>query len=351
MQLFPNERNLVAGEWLVLTRNDADNITRLMWIGSLKSTSRERICLTCMSDVFDTGDIERSVLFECSDSEFRVCPLCGAPPGACGGCALPVIRPRHPLDLSTSTESLVAVGGGIWSGNVQVKVFGQRGLVPSTTPFAHYCRHARNAQLARALQQIALTEKICSSTPPPGLSPIPADEMALWRGKYMAADSTDGISSSTSGSDGVAKIDTCKNDPLQPALPLDSLARNLPYISAEYSDTSAVLPAVPVNYAPLCLFATGGNGMGFGNAFCIGAKEIAIMEAEKKERTELRKVKNRLAAARSNARARDELEQKRNLIASNRTRIADLRQRHQALLDENKSLKSKVSESVQSASN
>lgn len=326
----------IAGEWLVLTRNEIDNITRLMWIGSLKSTSRERICITCMSDVFDSGNIERSVLFECSDAEYRLCPLCGSPPGICGGCALPIIRPRHPLDLSTSTESFVAVGGGSWSGNVQVNVFGDKGLVPSTTPFAHYCHHSRDANLARALQRIALSEKVCTLSPSPVPSPLPADCIPAPLERNTSTESSQCNSMSTSAADNCNEIDLCDQNEGQHAPAADSNVL-LPSSGRPFT-TFPVLFANPFAAAMTDVVSTGKGQV-------VRLVDSEVIEAERKRKIEMRKVKNRLAAARSNARAREELEKKRLAIAENRTRIGELKQQRDALLLENISLQASLEKS------
>lgn len=382
-------RDDATGEWLVLTRSEVDNITRLMWIGCLKSTSRERITITCLSDVFDTGDIARSVLFECRDTEYRPCPLCGAPPGVCGGCSLPVLRPRHPLDLGTSSANLMAVGGGHWSGNVQVTVYGQEGLrpmLPSTTPVAHRCKYNQDEQLAISLQTLAISERIQNSNLIPLPSPVSADMRDLHQ---LAASYPDllGLSSSGTATPNVTNTGPFTITPAAfeqlanmcitsdfsgppaispaalPAVPVDltqqqePVPKNTDIIAMTTSDALAMggvtypagdsppTPAAAAAAVAAAARAHAATGRRSNSSNSSGSSErrgARLQMTEKEQRAEERKVKNRIAAARSNARAREALEQMRTEIADNKMAIDQLERRKAELEVENAELKSKV---------
>lgn len=406
-------RDDATGEWLVLTRSDVDNITRLMWIGSLKSTSRERITITCLSDVFDTGDIARSVLFQCVDTEYRPCPLCGSPPGVCGGCTLPVLRPSHPLDHFTSSANLMAVGGGHWSGQVKVTVYGQEGLkpmLPSSTPFAHRCKYNQDEQLALSLQGLAISERMQMSTPIPLPSPVSADMREL---QQLASMYPDMLCTSGAGSSGSANAngsgsagpgsssggDGGSSGITIPACTFDQLASS--FLNPDFSGhvfpvAPAGLPALPgiplpnLDITPaaeendsssnLALHdLTGMSGMVYhqpdhsSDAFAATTAAAAAFAAanavpvvghfsganvrqhnkslfpqqklqltDKERRQEERRVKNRIAAAKSNARAREALEKMRTDIEDNHASIITLTKRKENLEAENTAMRSQL---------
>jgi hypothetical protein len=315
-----------------------------MWTGSITSTSRERITLTCMTDVFESGDHAGSVLFECSDTEYRACPLCGGLPGVCAGCALPVIRPRHPLDLASSANNLLTLGGGEWTGQVRVTLFGKDAVRPLSTSFAHSCTHSRSTScesVASALRRLAIQDRVTSTTPSPARAPVPAEEAALHAAIGEGSD-TSFDDSALYGSLGLGR-----NRQPHPAVLLQlQQFQRFQQLQGQHSLPQQLFPAQS-NILPM---------RGDAQALSLDVPRLvpasvppseylpaialnALPMTEKERRAEERRVKNRLAAARSNQRAREIIENTRNAISSNRARIELLKTRREVLETENAELR------------
>lgn len=165
-------RDNATGEWLILTRNELDNVTRLQWLHSSKSTTRERICLTCNTELFNKGMFVDSMLFECHDEEWRPCPQCHAPPEACCECstlrsALPL--PKHPLDLPTAAAAALGEPKSEWFGRVQVSILSNyrdlRGDVDACMNLRTSFEASQDANLALQMQNLALAERAKSAIP------------------------------------------------------------------------------------------------------------------------------------------------------------------------------------------
>lgn len=165
-------RDNATGEWLILTRNESDNVTRLQWLHSSKSTTRERICLTCNTTLFNKGLFIESMLFECHDEEWRPCPQCHAPPEAnceCSTSKSALALPRHPLDLPTVAAAALGEPKSEWFGRVQVSILSNyrdlRGDVDACMNLRTSFEARQEATLALQMQNLALAERAKSHIP------------------------------------------------------------------------------------------------------------------------------------------------------------------------------------------
>lgn len=166
-------RDNQSGEWLFLTRNEIDNVTRMQWLHSSKSTARERINLTCNSTLFNKGLFSESILFECHDEEWRVCPVCHSPPDTSCTCSTSdgaLVIPKHPLDLSTVAAAALTEPKSEWFGRVQVSVLSN--LTKDLPGDLDTCMNLRtsfeasqDASLALQMQNLALAERARSVIP------------------------------------------------------------------------------------------------------------------------------------------------------------------------------------------
>ncbi len=156
-----------TGEWLFLTRNETDNVTRMQWLHSSKSTTRERINVTCNSTLFNKGLFAESILFECHDEEWRPCPRCHAPPEACCSCSTSenaVALPKHPLDLPSVAAAALTEPKSEWFGRVQVSILSNltkdlRGDVDACMNLRTSFEASQDAALALQMQNLALAER------------------------------------------------------------------------------------------------------------------------------------------------------------------------------------------------
>lgn len=112
-----------TGEWCIITRNRRDRLTRLQYVRVSNHVQRERICLTCSSDLFDAGEFLKSVLFQCHDQEWRYCPSCGAPPSHRCACSCPSKPPlKSAGGLAGAAGAVMREGPAKWIGKVRVTV-------------------------------------------------------------------------------------------------------------------------------------------------------------------------------------------------------------------------------------
>lgn len=170
-------RDNLTGEWCIITRNGADRVTRLQYVAVNDSISRERICLTCSSDLFDRGDYLASVLFQCHDREWRVCPVCAATCHSRCAClaAAALRRTAAPVvGLRAAAASVLREGPASWVGTVQVTVCSN--LTRSRLLDIDACmdvtssyQPSMDAALAADMQRLAIIEKVASNTRVPSL--------------------------------------------------------------------------------------------------------------------------------------------------------------------------------------
>ena len=174
-------RDNVSGEWLIITRNESDNVTRLQWLYSSKATTRERICLTCNTALFNKGMFVESILFECHDEEWRPCPHCHAPPDACCECSSShsaLVLPKHPLDLPAVAAAALGEPKSEWFGRVQVSVLSNlsrdlRGDVDACMKLRTSFEASQDAALAAQMKNLALAERAKGVIPRPVAPPAP----------------------------------------------------------------------------------------------------------------------------------------------------------------------------------
>lgn len=161
-------RDEVTGEWCIITRNATDRITRLQYVRVSNRLQRERICLTCSTDLFDAGHFLKSVLFQCHDREWRLCPTCGAPPVQSCMCAThPPFRPhrqQHAQRLAAAAGAVMREGPAKWVGKVRVTVLSN--ISRSKLLDIDECMDVRasyeptmDAALAADMQRLAIFEK------------------------------------------------------------------------------------------------------------------------------------------------------------------------------------------------
>eukprot|EP00171_Calliarthron_tuberculosum_P017900 IDg17900t1 len=165
-------RDNASGEWLILTRNESDNVTRLQWLHSSKTTMRERICLTCNTALFNKGLFIESMLFECHDEEWRPCPQCHASPEAnceCSTSKSALSLPRHPLDLPSVAAAALGEPKSEWYGRVQVSILSNyrnlRGDVHACMNLRTSFEASQDATLALQMQHLALAERATFAIP------------------------------------------------------------------------------------------------------------------------------------------------------------------------------------------
>lgn len=157
-------RDNQTGDWCILTRNDRDKLTRLQYVCVRNSVTRERICLTCSSALFDTGDIFASVLFQCHDREYRTCQSCST--GFCS-CHRPLV-PMRVTGLEDAAISVIADGSTSWRGTVRVTVLnkenadGMHDLDACMDVTSSYEANMDTA-LASEMQRLAIREKVNSN--------------------------------------------------------------------------------------------------------------------------------------------------------------------------------------------
>lgn len=169
-------RDNTTGEWCIITRGKEDRVTRLQY-AAVSSVHRERICLTCASDIFDTGDILASVLFQCHDSEWRRCPTCRAPPVSCT-CPSPSVRKVSGLEDAART--VVREGAASWQGTVRVTVLSN--LSDSRLMDMDECMKVRasycpslDRSLAAEMQRLAIFQTVRAATRVPAALGPPAE--------------------------------------------------------------------------------------------------------------------------------------------------------------------------------
>lgn len=186
-------RDNVTGEWCIITRNQTDRVTRLQYVAVKDAISRERICLTCSSDLFDAGNFLASVLFQCHDREWRVCPTCSPiSPARCAcisAAALCRAPPARHTGLRAAAASVLSEGPASWVGTVQVTVCSN--LSKSTLLDIDECmgvtssyQPAMDTALAADMQRLAIIEKVASGSrvpspladPPLPQEPSPTSE-------------------------------------------------------------------------------------------------------------------------------------------------------------------------------
>lgn len=180
-------RHNATGEWCIITRNERDKVTRLQYIRVTKNVARERICLTCSSDIFDAGHIRESVLFQCHDDEYRFCNnCCVTPPRICTCLSAPAAPAPPPLTphpaltgLARAVWRVMSEGAAQWHGKVRVTVVNK--MVPSAAAHFDACMDVVSSYnptidtlLADQMKRLAIIEKASASicvpapiTPPP----------------------------------------------------------------------------------------------------------------------------------------------------------------------------------------
>lgn len=167
-----------TGEWCILTRNPRDGIIRLQYIRVNHLVTRERICLTCSSDLFNAGHFLASVLFQCHDREWRPCPFCGALPQARCHCAMKSIVAPGLKGLAGVAETVAREGLSRWVGKVRVTVFSN--LSRSDLLDIDECMDVEasyqpsiDSALAADMQRLAIFETVNSATVVPKSLPDP----------------------------------------------------------------------------------------------------------------------------------------------------------------------------------
>ena len=160
-------RDNTTGEWCIITRNDRDGITRLQYVRITDAVARERICLTCYSDLFDKGDILGSVMFECHDREWRPCPGCGSMPWVKCGC----IRQKRSFvrGLRDAALNVMNDGDASWRGKVRVTVISNVTRsklldIDACMDVKSYYHPSMDVALAAEMQRMAIIEKATSAT-------------------------------------------------------------------------------------------------------------------------------------------------------------------------------------------
>lgn len=401
-------RDEKTGEWCILTRNQEDRLTRLQYLKYTGCTERERICLTCNSDLFDAGLYAASVLFECHDREFRPCPSCGAPAEArCACSALTVMVPGKG-GLESVVAGVLREGSASWAGTVRVTVVSN--LVKNRLLDIDTCMQVRSlyapkldAVLASQLQRLALSENYTMSPRPPVVLGKFVDTTCVYddpdadmmdavhdsRGAEFATDANESklIDITESEADPYqmqpfstaslyeavmmpadpstlpAGIELCMDGML--ATDSSSPSAEQPESSADFSRTQPAyeqrsVPPIATRasaHAPVVLstkltprppgMSAGEDGgwvwqMGAQscNAMAVAAAAAAAAaRAEKERRAEERRKKNRIAAARSNARTKANLDSIKAEMRGNRTRASELAKRLEKLRAENKKLR------------
>lgn len=153
-------RDNVTGDWCILTRNRRDRLTRLQYIRTSDAGARERICLTCSSDLFDRGRLLDSVLFNCHDRELRICHRCAAAQCICSS-RMPSMS--HQSGLAAFAQNVVEEGGAEWLGTVRVTVVSNLSNNPmlnldETMTVRSSYQPSIDAVLAAEMQRLAIIE-------------------------------------------------------------------------------------------------------------------------------------------------------------------------------------------------
>ncbi|CAN8061709.1 unnamed protein product [Agarophyton chilense] len=158
-----------TGEWCIITRNDRDRVTRLQYVRIMHDTRRERICLTCSSDLFETGDIKGSVLFQCHDREWRFCNNCRSSLTRACSCppAVPYPLLKNLTGLPQAVWRVMSEGAASWQGKVRVTVVNN---LP-TCDYFDACMDVVSSYnpsidhlLATQMKQLAIMERGSAST-------------------------------------------------------------------------------------------------------------------------------------------------------------------------------------------
>lgn len=150
-----------TGDWCIITRSHRDHVTRLQYVRVRNDVARERICLTCDTNVFDKGDILASVLFRCHDKELRTCPCAMS----CR-CQLPV-RKRVIKGLEDAALSVMQEGAACWKGKVRVTVLNHNthnGDIDECMDVTSSVQPTMDNVLASQMARLAIIEKVNSAT-------------------------------------------------------------------------------------------------------------------------------------------------------------------------------------------
>ena len=241
-------RDNATGEWLILTRNEQDNVTRMQWLYSRKSTSRERICLTCNTTLFNSGQLLKSILFECHDEEWRRCPFCFAHPN--DNCPCPprpppgVALPKHPLDLPTVAASALRERRAEWKGRVRVSILAR--LSQHLPPDVNACMQlktrfetSQDSALALQMQGLAIRDS-ASAVVPKALPVIRNAAAVLWKRQHQAQEQERHIA---------AQNDTDDDTQLQLVPNVQNRAGKPLFTDAVVPEVSVPFDAVPTTQA------------------------------------------------------------------------------------------------------
>lgn len=167
-------RDNETGEWCIITRNSRDQIVRLQYMRVTPEGARERIGLTCSTELFDRGLFLESVLFKCHDFEWRTCHICASSLCLCRSSAAPS---SFPLQLETVAQTVMREGADEWVGTVRVTVISNLSRNPllnidATMAVRSSCKPALDQELVHHMRRLAIIETVDQNVVVPAQTPI-----------------------------------------------------------------------------------------------------------------------------------------------------------------------------------
>lgn len=114
-------RSTVDGSFVSVLDDHERNEIVIVYMSNISTVRRKRVFLRCRRDLLrnamsstsqiDLGLAQQAILIVHDAEEVRFCPKCSAPPTDACGCKFTFLRPKHPIDYTHVTSSLVCHRG------------------------------------------------------------------------------------------------------------------------------------------------------------------------------------------------------------------------------------------------
>lgn len=335
-------RDESTAEFLLCKRDTTAPYTiSLIYMKHLNSCERERMYIRFDKQKFDDGERHGAVLFSSSLRERRFCPVCSAAPSSGCGCRLPLRKPAHPLDFTTSN---MATHAGEFVGQSAFRtLYGpHKGLATMLSRCSVV--GGTDASIIVPLTQWAVQARMAEVDPLRCVMPSSLPEItptSARRNKADSKESTCVLSAFPVGTQQAAG---------QPF----SLSSLTAAGSGNLTLTSGLNPFSGQTWGTFLQCAAPDiEKVGSSSASANDVKTTEIEPTKTKEQEEeearaarkhRRKLKNREAAARSNKKRKENYENLQQDVLDIREKSARLKERLHALQSENEELKRKVGE-------
>jgi hypothetical protein len=361
-------RILVVSHHKSLAR-DIPTSTHVFYIYSQSTTRSERIRLTCDGALFAAGALLDSVRYCATKNESRFCPICGTPPGRndCA-CKLPMRKSAHPFDFSGDVLAMTRYLGEFLGTSSVIsaassgpcapsspsslgRAFLTASMLVSSTRIDGFCaKDPRHIDLTALFQAFAV--QVSTSDMSPGLSVMPgAAQTASATSLPYCQDPV--INRSEVLSISAPHLEQCAGlscNVHAENLTNDSNSLNAT-LGAEVVDETVDLPAESDHSVNVSVALVDSPGNAYAGLPC-GASIIVsnsrpgsrdqegdLLPDSTVVREARRRLKNREAAARSNARRRERNAALKNELSEAVRKASELRRIEAMLRSENIALR------------